>query len=377
MEFDFIEWTLNAWHLKLSESALDLEKMLFEDQTLQIVQDYLLQVAKVRSLGAEVEFIFADPAIADPQAESTPTLVALAAEEQRLDDLAKIAEPILQKQVSEALASLGLSAAGQVLPPVAYHVSALPLNLVISPRDEIRRISEVSLESGLNAQEKDALEQEIQTDLSLSAIVVPIGGLSAYPTMVMQTTDLAWLLDTIAHEWTHTYLALRPLGMNYFTSGAMRTINETTASLVGKEISLEILRAHYPAWLPAESTSQPQSTTPQEPPAFDYRAEMRITRVATDALLAEGKIDEAETYMEARRQFFWQNGYLIRKLNQAYFAFYGAYNDEPGGGASGDDPVGPLVVELRSKSSSLAEFIRTIARVNTYEELVEITTAMP
>ena len=42
--------------------------------------------------------------------------------------------------------------------------------------------------------------------------------------------------------------------------------------------------------------------------------------------------------MEARREIFWQNGYAIRKLNQAYFAFYGAYADIPGGPA-GEDPV--------------------------------------
>ncbi len=65
--------------------------------------------------------------------------------------------------------------------------------------------------------------------------------------------------------------------------------------------------------------------------------------------LPQGKIDEAETYMEQRRQLFWQNGYLIRKLNQAYFAFHGAYADVPGG-AAGEDPVGPAVRALREKA---------------------------
>ncbi len=64
------------------------------------------------------------------------------------------------------------------------------------------------------------------------------------------------------------------------------------------------------------STSAPRCT----PPAS-----------ARDELLAAGKIEEAEAYMEARRQVFWDNGYAIRKLNQAYFAFYGAYADVPGG----------------------------------------------
>jgi hypothetical protein len=38
-----------------------------------------------------------------------------------------------------------------------------------------------------------------------------------------------------------------------------------------------------------------------------------------------GKVELAEEFMEERRQFFWKKGYHIRKLNQAYFAFHGAY----------------------------------------------------
>jgi hypothetical protein len=50
---------------------------------------------------------------------------------------------------------------------------------------------------------------------------------------------------------------------------------------------------------------------------------MAATRIEVDRLLAGGKIQEAEQYMEARRQIFVAHGYQIRKLNQAYFAFYG------------------------------------------------------
>jgi hypothetical protein len=49
---------------------------------------------------------------------------------------------------------------------------------------------------------------------------------------------------------------------------------------------------------------------------------MHVTRLTVDELLAEGKIDEAESYMEERRRIFWDNGFQhLRKLNQAYFAF--------------------------------------------------------
>jgi hypothetical protein len=73
--------------------------------------------------------------------------------------------------------------------------------------------------------------------------------------------------------------------------------------------------------------------------------------------------------MEERRQVFWENGYLIRKLNQAYFAFYGAYNDDPGGGAAGADPVGPAVQAFREKFVNLADFLKAISWVDSFDEL--------
>jgi hypothetical protein len=72
--------------------------------------------------------------------------------------------------------------------------------------------------------------------------------------------------------------------------------------------------------------------------------------------------------MEERRELFWENGYLLRKLNQAYFAFHGAYADVPGG-AAGEDPVGPAVRALREKSDTLADFVNTIAQMTSFEQL--------
>ena len=95
---------------------------------------------------------------------------------------------------------------------------------------------------------------------------------------------------------------------------------------------------------------------------------MHETRVTTDEMLAAGKIEEAEAYMDARREIFWQNGYAIRKLNQAYFAFYGAYADVPGGPA-GEDPVGPAVRALRTQSESLADFVNRISWMTSFEQL--------
>jgi hypothetical protein len=192
----------------------------------------------------------------------------------------------------------------------------------------------------------------------------------------METTNLAWMLDTIAHEWMHNYLTLRPLGINYSITPELRTMNETAASIAGNEVGTYVLQQYYPELL-ASSQSQnlfpfnvslPSSSRLDEPPPFDFRAEMHETRVTADKLLEEGKIEAAETYMEQRRQIFWQNGYLLRKLNQAYFAFHGAYADVPGG-AAGEDPVGPAVRALRAQSASLADFINTIAWMTSFEQL--------
>jgi hypothetical protein len=99
---------------------------------------------------------------------------------------------------------------------------------------------------------------------------------------------------------------------------------------------------------------------------------MHETRLEVDQMLAEGEIEQAEAYMEERRQLFWENGYRhLRKLNQAYFAFHGAYADEPGG-ASGkaENPVGEAVRKLRAQSGSLEQFLKQIAWIDTFEELL-------
>lgn len=109
--------------------------------------------------------------------------------------------------------------------------------------------------------------------------------------------------------------------------------------------------------------------TEEQAPVFDFRQEMAETRVRVDQLLAEGKVIEAEAYMNDRQRVFQENGYgnRVRKLNQAYFAFYGAYADTPG--ETGGDPVGPAVITLREQSVSLREFMDNVAFVTSFAAL--------
>ena len=373
IEFDYIAWTLDALQIKLGEVALGTADYLSQAAQRQQVLDYLDLVVKIQEDEAQLAEFYANPNIPDPQLATEPLRKKLDGLYVRRAQLGPLAESVLQGQLSHVAAQIGLTLGGQPLPPVMYHSTPLPRALIVSPRDTIRQDNNISISPDLTIDQQVALEQRVDKTLNVSSLVVDIGGIGVYPTMVMQTSDLNWMAEVISHEWVHNFLTMRPLGLNYESSPELRTINETVASIAGKEIGRALMLAYYPELAPPPPPEvQPEATPPPaaaaEPPAFDFRAEMHTTRVTVDKLLAEGKIDEAESYMEQRRLFLWDNGYHIRKINQAYFAFYGAYADQPGG-AAGEDPVGAAVRLLRAQSGTLAEFIKRISWMTSFEEL--------
>jgi hypothetical protein len=101
---------------------------------------------------------------------------------------------------------------------------------------------------------------------------------------------------------------------------------------------------------------------------FDFNAAMREIRKTVDDYLAKTQVDEAEKYMNEQQQFLASKGYYIRKLNQAYFAFYGTYADGP----TSIDPVGGQLRSLRDHSASLKEFLDTASGLTGSEDLVKI-----
>jgi hypothetical protein len=276
---------------------------------------------------------------------------------------------VLQEQISAELGVQGFNFLGETFPPVSFHSTPLPSFLVVSRRDRIERIANAEVVPGLTAEDEAALEDRVDHALDVSSLVVPLGGIGTYPTMLYETSDLGTLLEIGSHEWCHNYLTLRPLGLNYEASGELRTMNETTCTIFGNEMGKLTLARFYPERVPPPPPPQPPALpqAPAEPPAFDFNAAMRETRVQVDALLAQGHIEEAETYMEQRRQVFLAHGYQIRKINQAYFAFYGAYADQPGAG--GQDPVGPAVTALRERSPSLKAFIDRMSWMTSFDQL--------
>lgn len=373
-EFDFVGWILDAFGTKFSQAALAATGTTSPEEQRQLVLDYIELIDRINQLERHLNDIYADPEVVNPESASNQVRQQLADLEAERDRLGPIAESILQAQISEVVADLGLTVGGQPLPPVLYHSTPLPTALIVSPRDEIIQQHHISLEPDINVDERAILEDRVDKALDVSSLVVDVGGIGVYPTMVLETSNLNFLTEVVAHEWIHNFLSLRPLGLKYFSSPELRTMNETAAAIAGREIGRAVIERFYPELLPPPPPPEEEIEPgePPPPPAFDFREEMRETRVTADRLLAEGDITGAEEYMEERRQVFWENGYRLRKINQAYFAFYGAYADEPGG-AAGEDPVGEAVRRLFAESPSLASFLKRIAWMTSFEELLETT----
>lgn len=370
IEFDFISWTLDALGIKLGQTSLGAIEYLNQEQREELVLEYFALVSERNHLETQIRSIYADPSLEDPTSELEPLKENLGVVQEGLDGIQPLAESILQEDITLAVWDLGISSNGWNLPPVSFHFSKPPKALIVSPREIIRQDANIQIDPDLAVPAQIDLENEVEAALDVSSLVVPIGGIGTYPTMVMQSDATSWVIETIAHEWIHNYLTLRPLGVNYNTSPELRTINETAASLLGKEIGQQVLRQNYPQFLPPPADPNPSAA--QDPPVFDFRAEMHETRVKADELLAAGKVEDAEQYMEQRRQFFWENGYRhIRRLNQAYFAFYGAYADQPGG-AAGEDPVGDAVRTLWDRIDDPGEFLRRISWVTSFHKLQEL-----
>ncbi len=198
---------------------------------------------------------------------------------------------------------------------------------MISPRQKIESKREILLQPNLSLEEIADIEAKADK-LGVSSLVVKPGGVSTYPAFVTNEASLRFTINTATEEWLHQYLVFKPLGFLYLLdlTGVSRnyeiaTINETLAGMVSKEIGAIVRQKYYP-----EYGNDGGQTAESE---FDFNREMREIRKAVDKYLAQGEIDQAEEFMEQKRQYLASMGHYIRKLNQAYFAFHGTYADSP------------------------------------------------
>jgi hypothetical protein len=282
----------------------------------------------------------------------------------RRAELRSAAEVAMERSVGAAYRDGGvgrsqpLPLAG-LFPPLLVALTPPPNVLVVSPRTELRVIDSAVLQA-MDVSRQEQLEASADSS-GVSSLVAPIGGLATYPSMVLEDDAPDRVLASVAHEWLHQYLIFYPLGAGYWNSQETREINETTADMVGQEVGGALARSL--GLVTTRGGAAPNRT----PPAFDFRAFMRETRLRTEQLLTTGDVDGAEAYMRARRDELQQHGYTIRKLNQAYFALYGSYGE--GFAASPANPIPGLLHKLRDQSPSLGDFVVRVRQITSVEQL--------
>ena len=285
----------------------------------------------------------------------------------RRRSLAAEVEETIESAVTEVLATVGLTHPWGAFPPVDVVFSNSPHVLVLSPRDRIDPQRTVLLNPGLSNQSKEEIEAAILAGEDLAALVENTGGVAVYPSVVADAFGLRHAVVTTSHEWLHQWFFFRPLGRNFWSGQEMAVLNETAATIAGEEIGQRVFAALAGPAVDRAASSPPLSADSRNSGGFDFDAEMRETRARVDELLAQGMIEEAEAYMEERRQLFVAYGHLIRKINQAYFAFHGTYATSP----ASVSPIGDQMRRLRTQSKSLEEFLRTVAGFGSYQEFLD------
>lgn len=372
--FDYLTWEAKAVFAKATAVLSGGHSYLSPQAQQQVVLDYLALLRDVQQLTRSIDQIYAHAATGDPAAESLPLQRELAGKRAELAQMQPLAEAIIQDQVGAVLVDEGFGVGGFPWPPVMMHMSPLPSLMVVSPRERIEQIHSFSIQTGVTTPQREEMETAVYRDLDLSALIVPIGGVGIYPAMIAETSNINWLVEVVAHEWAHHWMAFFPIGWYYAVDPQVRIINETVASTIDREIGEQVIARFYPEFVPVPPPPTPVQPEPEPDPdalpPFDFRREMAETRIRTEELLAAGEVTAAEAYMEERRQYFVASGYQIRKLNQAYFAFYGAYAAEPG--AAGADPIGPAIREIRALSPDLRSFMENMSQVSSFADLERV-----
>jgi hypothetical protein len=275
-------------------------------------------------------------------------------------------EEMLEGRIGDFLLEQGLvmnpplfSDIDLLFPPVDFELDSPPKVLAVSPRERIELDRSYLLAPGLGPEAVLAVESEAEAT-GVSALVVNTGGVATYPSVIPELASYREIVETVIHEWLHQYLVFYPLGRRYFAGEETRTLNETVANIAGRELA-DLFIQRYPD-LSGEEAPAP---APAPPGSFDFRAEMRALRLRVEELLAEGRLAEAERLMNEKRDEFEASGVYIRRINQAYFAYFGSYADTPGS----IDPIGPKLERLRQRAGSAARFVLAARGLSSEAEL--------
>ena len=367
--FSIAKWELNAIPHEVNQWIFSRSEEI--EGEVDVVLGYFASTERVKTLKSEIQAINAGNRQGDT-ASLEAELNML--QEQRMA-LENTVEKIIERQIRETLTQQGIfNPIDKYIrlevgfPPVNLELGTLPRLLVISPRHRIESMRTILLQPSLSLKEIEAIEAKVDKLGVSSLIVKPRGFAGVYLSFVTNSASLQSTIDIGVHEWIHQYLAFKPLGFLYLLhltdvsrNYEIATINETLANMVGKEIGSIVCEKYYPEY--GNDGNQDQTAESE----FNFNQEMREIRKMVDKYLARGEIEQAEEFMEQKRQYLASMGHYIRKLNQAYFAFYGTYADRP----TSISPIGLELKELRNQSASLKDFLNTVAGMTGRQELID------
>ncbi|MEZ4555477.1 MAG: hypothetical protein R2854_03325 [Caldilineaceae bacterium] len=281
------------------------------------------------------------------------------------DAVRSTVEQIIERQVGGELARRGLGFAGASFPPVQFTFVEPPKKLVVSPRDRIATVHYRMLQPAFSTADAEATEATIAANFDLSAYVTRIGGLGAYPSMVIDRGDIPWIMSTVAGG--PNYLTLFHLGLRAtISSPQLTTINETVAEIVGNEVGAAVVARYYPGIRP-EAQEDATSAAGRR-----YAARGRPAAQRADAVRLPHRdaphpshggspcwptvASRARSATWAAAQQFVANGYPIRKLSRPI---------SPSTAATAPAPPAPIrscrcSSQLATRGADTRAFLRTV-----------------
>jgi hypothetical protein len=367
--FSIVQWEINTLTGELEQALFEHSSYTIDDS--RVVVDFFKLVEEISGLEFQI-FYYKDQIDEEDLLFFENRLIEL---QKQRDSLKKDVENILSLQIRETLKQLDLYLYNNItgiditFPPVNFSLESPPNLLIVSPRDSIYRMKEIILIQDLTADEIDYIETEIDK-LGYSSIVLRVGGMATFPSFVTNNAGLEFTISTAIEEWFHQYFFFKPAGFLYafnllglYSDSDISTINETIAGIVSDEIASMIYQKYYTSYY------EDNAYVYSEGSGFDFYEEMRNIRIAVDNYLATGEIEQAEAFMEEERLYILSQGYYIRRLNQAYFAFYGTYASNP----SSVNPIGDMLRDLRNNSADITDFIKITSSIKNLDDLNELS----
>jgi hypothetical protein len=157
IEFDYVGWTIDALGIKMGQAVLGTERYLAETNQREVVREYLDLLGHIQVVESQLYDIYADPSILDPVETSKALHLEQEKYHEKLNQIEPLAESIIQNQMGSIISELGLDLGGQPIPPLLYRTTPPPSALIVSPRDEIRQIANISIDPELSVDEQEIL----------------------------------------------------------------------------------------------------------------------------------------------------------------------------------------------------------------------------